>query len=41
VKHPATGEFLTFRSELPPDLSRLRSALASKPETGDKVSVKT
>jgi len=41
VKHPATGEFLTFRSELPPDLSRLRNALASKPETGDKVSVKT
>jgi 23S rRNA pseudouridine1911/1915/1917 synthase len=41
VKHPVTGEFLTFRSELPPDLSRLRSALASKPETGDKVSVKT
>ncbi len=41
VKHPATGEFLTFRSELPPDLSRLRTALASKPETGDKVSVKT
>ncbi len=41
VKHPATGEFLTFRSELPPDLSRLRSALASKPETGDKVLVKT
>ena len=41
VKHSATGEFLTFRSELPPDLSRLRNALASKPETGDKVSVKT
>jgi 23S rRNA pseudouridine1911/1915/1917 synthase len=41
VRHPATGEFLTFRSELPPDLSRLRNALASISETGDKVSVKT
>jgi 23S rRNA pseudouridine1911/1915/1917 synthase len=41
VKHPSTGEFLTFRSELPPDLSRLRNALASISETGDKVSVKT
>jgi 23S rRNA pseudouridine1911/1915/1917 synthase len=41
VKHPRTGEFLTFRSELPPDLSRLRNALASISETGDKVSVKT
>jgi 23S rRNA pseudouridine1911/1915/1917 synthase len=41
VKHPATGEFLTFRSELPPDLIRLRNALVSSSETGDKVSVKT
>jgi 23S rRNA pseudouridine1911/1915/1917 synthase len=41
VKHPTTGEYLTFRSELPPDLSRLRNALASLAETGDKVSVKT
>jgi 23S rRNA pseudouridine1911/1915/1917 synthase len=29
VKHPLTGEILTFRSELPPDLSRLRNALAA------------
>ena len=29
VKNPATGEILTFRSELPPDLARLRSALAA------------
>jgi 23S rRNA pseudouridine1911/1915/1917 synthase len=29
LKHPATGENLTFRSELPPDLSRLRTALAA------------
>jgi 23S rRNA pseudouridine1911/1915/1917 synthase len=29
VKHPGTGEYLTFRSELPPDLTRLRNALAS------------
>jgi 23S rRNA pseudouridine1911/1915/1917 synthase len=34
VKHPRTGEFLTFRSELPPDLIRLRNALASL--TGDR-----
>jgi 23S rRNA pseudouridine1911/1915/1917 synthase len=41
VKHPVTGEFLTFRSELPPDLSRLRNTLASITETGGKVSVNT
>src|SRR5271154_4182147 len=29
VKHPSTGEILTFRSELPPELARLRSALAA------------
>ena len=29
VKHPSTGEILTFRSELPPDLARLRTALAA------------
>jgi 23S rRNA pseudouridine1911/1915/1917 synthase len=29
VKHPTTGEILTFRSELPPDLARLRTALAA------------
>src|ERR1700726_730523 len=29
VKNPSTGENLTFRSELPPDLARLRTALAA------------
>jgi 23S rRNA pseudouridine1911/1915/1917 synthase len=29
LKHPSSGEILTFRSELPPDLARLRSALAA------------
>ncbi len=29
VRHPSTGEILAFRSELPPDLTRLRSALAA------------
>jgi 23S rRNA pseudouridine1911/1915/1917 synthase len=29
VKHPSTGEILTFRSELPADLARLRTALAA------------
>ena len=29
VKHPSSGEILTFRSELPPDLARLRTALAA------------
>jgi 23S rRNA pseudouridine1911/1915/1917 synthase len=29
VKHPSTGEILAFRSELPSDLTRLRSALAA------------
>ena len=28
VKHPSSGEFLQFRSELPPELARLRHALA-------------
>jgi 23S rRNA pseudouridine1911/1915/1917 synthase len=28
VKHPSSGEFLKFRSELPPDLVRLHDALA-------------
>ncbi|HEX4407561.1 MAG TPA: pseudouridine synthase [Xanthobacteraceae bacterium] len=28
VKHPSSGEILQFRSELPPDLARLRHALA-------------
>jgi 23S rRNA pseudouridine1911/1915/1917 synthase len=30
VKHPSSGEILRFRSELPPDLARLHSALASR-----------
>jgi 23S rRNA pseudouridine1911/1915/1917 synthase len=28
VRHPSSGEFLEFRSELPPDLARLHHALA-------------
>jgi 23S rRNA pseudouridine1911/1915/1917 synthase len=28
VRHPSSGEFLQFRSELPPDMARLRNALA-------------
>jgi 23S rRNA pseudouridine1911/1915/1917 synthase len=28
VKHPSSGEFLQFQSELPPDLTRLRDVLA-------------
>ena len=35
IKHPLTGEILEFRSELPPDLARLRNALAgSRAGTG-------
>ena len=35
VKHPSSGEFLQFRSELPPDLARLRHALAeAQPDKG-------
>jgi 23S rRNA pseudouridine1911/1915/1917 synthase len=41
VKHPGTGEYLTFRSELPPDLTRLRNALASINGDRGNVSVKT
>ncbi len=34
VKHPSSGEFLQFRSELPPELARLRTALAqAQPDT--------
>jgi 23S rRNA pseudouridine1911/1915/1917 synthase len=34
VKHPSSGEFLQFRSELPPELARLRHALAqAQPDT--------
>ena len=38
VRHPSTGDILTFRSELPPDLARLRSALAAPAETGVNLS---
>jgi 23S rRNA pseudouridine1911/1915/1917 synthase len=35
VKHPSSGEFMKFRSELPPDLVRLHNALAgSRTGTG-------
>ena len=35
VKHPSSGEFLQFRSELPPELARLRNALAeAQPDKG-------
>ncbi len=42
VKHPSSGEFLEFRSELPPDLARLRGALmdnvpaVSRTKSGDR-----
>jgi 23S rRNA pseudouridine1911/1915/1917 synthase len=39
VKHPSSDEILRFRSELPPDLARLRDALSgnhSKPGEGDR-----
>jgi 23S rRNA pseudouridine1911/1915/1917 synthase len=39
VKHPSSGEILRFRSELPPDLARLRDALSdhhSKSGDGDR-----
>jgi 23S rRNA pseudouridine1911/1915/1917 synthase len=34
VKHPTTGGIASFRSELPPDLIRLRSALAASRDRG-------
>jgi 23S rRNA pseudouridine1911/1915/1917 synthase len=35
VKHPSSGEFLQFRSELPPELTRLRHAMAeAQPDKG-------
>ena len=34
VKHPSTGQILTFRSELPADLARLRNALAAPADRG-------
>jgi 23S rRNA pseudouridine1911/1915/1917 synthase len=30
VKHPSSGKFIEFRSELPPDLARLHDALAGR-----------
>jgi 23S rRNA pseudouridine1911/1915/1917 synthase len=41
VKHPSTGEIVAFRSELPPDLARLRHALATRADAGGNVSDKT
>jgi 23S rRNA pseudouridine1911/1915/1917 synthase len=39
VTHPSSGEIIRFRSELPPDLARLRHALAgSRAETSGKMS---
>ena len=39
IKHPTSGEICQFRSELPPDLARLRHALAgSRAETSGKLS---
>jgi len=39
VKHPKSGEILRFQSELPPDLARLRDALAGgRAEAGAKLS---
>jgi 23S rRNA pseudouridine1911/1915/1917 synthase len=40
VRHPSSGEILRFRSELPPDLARLRNALAAV-ATGATVSGRT
>ena len=37
VKHPKSAEILRFRSELPPDLARLRSELAAmRADSGEK-----
>ncbi|MGA8356504.1 MAG: RluA family pseudouridine synthase [Xanthobacteraceae bacterium] len=39
VKHPSSGEFMRFQSELPHDLARLRTALAGgRAEAGAKAS---
>jgi 23S rRNA pseudouridine1911/1915/1917 synthase len=35
LRHPATGESLVFRSELPPDLARLRHVMAARKGTRD------
>jgi 23S rRNA pseudouridine1911/1915/1917 synthase len=41
VKHPSTGEIVALRSELPPDLARLRHALAAQVDAGGNVSDNT
>ncbi len=42
VKHPASGEFFQFRSELPLDFARLRGVLAGRrADTGAKSSTKS
>jgi 23S rRNA pseudouridine1911/1915/1917 synthase len=39
VKHPTSDKIVRFRSELPPDLARLRHALAGgRADTGAEVS---
>jgi 23S rRNA pseudouridine1911/1915/1917 synthase len=39
VKHPSSGEFMRFQSELPHDLARLRTALVGgRAEAGAKAS---
>jgi 23S rRNA pseudouridine1911/1915/1917 synthase len=40
AKHPSSGEFLEFRSELPPDLARLRDALLGGPGKTSKAADK-
>jgi 23S rRNA pseudouridine1911/1915/1917 synthase len=41
IKHPSSGEILRFRSELPTDLARLRSALVGGAESSQKPSDKS
>jgi 23S rRNA pseudouridine1911/1915/1917 synthase len=41
VKHPSSGEILRFRSELPTDLARLRSALVGRAVSSQKPSDKS
>ncbi len=36
IKHPSSGEILEFRSELPPDLARLRDTLANGREQPER-----
>jgi 23S rRNA pseudouridine1911/1915/1917 synthase len=40
IQHPTTGQQLTFRSELPVDLARLRDSLAAAPTSPNKPGVK-